>query len=448
MAASATPRSADVPTPCVAVAYSGGRDSTALLHATLRAAAALGVRVVALHVHHGLSVHADDWLAHCEAQCSRWRRRHPSLAFAARRLTTRPAVGDSVEAWARAERHRALRAMALAQGATLVLLAHHRRDQAETFLLQSLRGAGLPGQSAMPPQAERDGLTWARPWLEMPSHAIAAYVRRHRLVHVDDDSNADARFARNRLRHAVWPNLCTAFPEAERSLAQAARRAAQARAALDEWTALDVAHLRGAHGLDLERWRTLSMARRLHALRAWLADELGGPVPATLVERLVAEADGAGSARWPLPGHGRELRRYRGSLRVVDAVAAGNDPPVVTTLCIQRAGVYRIPGWSGHIEAVRVDDGGAPLERLLELQARVRCGGERFQLGPRRPPRSLKKQYQSLGISAGERGGPLLWTGDSLLYAPGLGIDARLRAAPGVGQLALRWVPEAAHDDG
>jgi len=225
----------------IAVAYSGGRDSTALLHATLAAASGQGVEVIALHVHHGLSPNADAWLAHCEAQCRRWARAGKPVAFAAQRLTDRPARGESVEAWARQARYRALRAMALAHAASIVLLAHHRRDQAETFVLQALRGAGVAGLSGMPRSVDRDGITWQRPWLDKPRAEIDAYVRRHRLKHIDDDSNADARFARNRLRLQVWPALVGAFEQAEASLATAAAWAQQADAVLDEVAALDLA---------------------------------------------------------------------------------------------------------------------------------------------------------------------------------------------------------------
>lgn len=173
-------------TPRVAVAVSGGRDSTALLHCTVRTAAALGVGVVALHVHHGLMPAADAWLAQVQAQCRRW-----GVAFCSRRLQTHPPRGASVEAWARAERYRALAEMAREARCSIVLLAHHRRDQAETWLLQALRGGGPAGLSAMPQEAVREGITWARPWLAQPRAAIEAYVRRHRLKHVEDDSNAD-----------------------------------------------------------------------------------------------------------------------------------------------------------------------------------------------------------------------------------------------------------------
>ena len=178
----------------VAVAYSGGRDSTALLHATLAQARLLGVQVLALHVHHGLSPNADAWLAHGEGQCQRWAKRGHAVAFVAHRLTDRPAPGESVEAWARYARYKALRMMAAEGSASIVLLAHHQRDQAETLLLQALRGAGVAGLSGMPRAVQRDGIEWLRPWLAMPRDAIDAYVRRHRLKFIDDDSNSDTRF--------------------------------------------------------------------------------------------------------------------------------------------------------------------------------------------------------------------------------------------------------------
>ncbi|MCH8855753.1 MAG: tRNA lysidine(34) synthetase TilS, partial [Proteobacteria bacterium] len=166
MAVSATPRTGDG----VAVAFSGGLDSTVLLHAAVRAAAGQQW-IIALHVHHGLHPLADDWLAHCERTAMALGAR-----FACARLHGAPARGDSVEAWAREGRHRALHDMASAAGVDLLMLAHHRQDQAETFLLQALRGAGVAGLSGMPKLQWRDGLCWARPWLDLPRDAIRAYA--------------------------------------------------------------------------------------------------------------------------------------------------------------------------------------------------------------------------------------------------------------------------------
>jgi tRNA(Ile)-lysidine synthase len=293
----------------VAVATSGGRDSTALLHCTLAQAQPLGVEVWALHVNHGLMAEADGWQRRVQAQARRWGAR-----FDCRRLAGRPATGDSVEAWAREHRYAALAEMALAAGCPLVLLAQHRRDQAETFLLQALRGAGNEGLSAMPRQALRSGLLWARPWLGQPREAIEAYARRHRLASVDDTSNLDPRFGRGRLRSQVWPALLGAFPQAETVLAMAARHAQSARALALEVAEADAGLVCEGTALQLGPWAALPAERRRNVLRHWLQQELGAGAPQTLVERLLAEAPAPGPARWPAPG--AEVRRQRGLLRV------------------------------------------------------------------------------------------------------------------------------------
>jgi tRNA(Ile)-lysidine synthase len=423
------------------VAYSGGRDSTALLRATLAAARAQGIEVLALHVHHGLSPHADAWLAACEAQCKRWTRAGWPLRFAAQRLSGVPARGDSVEAWARKGRYAALRAMAVANGAALILLAHHRRDQAETLLLQALRGAGVAGLAGMPKSIERDGITWARPWLAVPRETIEAYVRRHRLAHIDDDSNADPRYARNRLRAQVWPALTAAFPDAEASLADAAGWAQQALACIDEFAALDLAAIVGAQGLDIAAWLALSMPRRANALRAWLKAQRGAPPSASLVQRLLAELAPRQSARWPVGTDADgELRSYRGRLRFVAGAVAPTRPfEREASLSIVRAGRHALPGWGGALQVTRVEEGGVPLAWLAQLELRPRAGAERFQAGFARPPRSLKKQYQAAGVPAWQRDGPLVYAGGQLVFVPGLGLDARVIGLPGQPQVTLAW---------
>lgn len=433
----------------VAVAYSGGRDSTALLHATLAAAAPLGLHVVALHVHHGLSPNADAWLAHCEAQCVRWARRGRSLRFAARRLATRPAHGDSVEAWARSARYAALTEMAVAHGATLVLLAQHRRDQAETFLLQALRGAGVAGLAGMPQRIERAGIIWQRPWLDRPREAIEAYGRRHRLRSIEDESNDDPRYARNRLRLQVWPTLTEAFPTAETTLAAAAAWSQQATQALAELAALDLARVADARGLDVAAWRALSEVRRSNALRAWLKERLGAAASATLTTRLLNELPQAGSARWPLAGI--ELRVHRGRLECAAPPArlsgGRRRPPVracETGLSIRRAGRHALPGWGGHLLVRRVAEGGVPLAWLAHVELRSRAGAETFQTAPGRPARSLKKQYQAAGLAAWQRGGPLIFSGGQLVFVPGLGLDARVIGLPGAALVTLEWQESAA----
>jgi tRNA(Ile)-lysidine synthase len=424
------------------VAYSGGRDSTALLHATLVESAKHGIQVLALHVHHGLSPNADRWLAHCEAQCKRWSRGTRTVEFVAHRLTGRPAQGESVEAWARQARYSALQSMALAHGASAVLLAHHQRDQAETVLLQALRGAGVEGLSGMPRSAERGGLAWQRPWLAKPRAEIDAYVRRHRLEHIEDDSNADPRFARNRLRLQVWPALIGAFAHAEATLATTAGWAQEASVALGELAALDLSQVATPEGLQVAAWLELSTARRSNALRAWIKMQRSESAPASLIVRLLDELPTRRSARWPMGT--AELRVHRGVVRC-KASGAGvtSGASLETHLSVRRAGRYPLPGWMGSLQVERVRDGGVPLAWLAHLELRVRAGAERFQTGLGRPPRSLKKQYQDAGVPTWDRTGPLVYSGGQLVFVPGLGVDARVVGLPGQLLMCLRWCPLA-----
>ena len=425
----------------VAVAYSGGRDSAALLHATLAAAQDAGWQVVAMHINHALSSHADRWEQHCRDQCLRWAAEGHELSFASMRLSTRPQAGDSIEAWARRERYAALREMAVTHAASAVLLAHHRRDQAETLLLQAFRSAGVAGLAGMPRQISRDGLVWMRPWLGLPRSSIEAYVQHHRIAYIDDDSNDDDRYARNRLRRRVWPVLEQAFANAEPALAAAATWAQQAQACLDELAELDLAALVDAQGLRLAGLFGLSAPRRVNALREWLRRQTGRPAPASLVERLGEELSGAGEASWPMPG--ATLHRRRGRLVCAPASAA-TDCQVTERerlLQLRRAGTYRLPGWGGALQVTRVKEGGVPLAWLAQLELRERSGGEQFQAGLGRPPRSLKKQFQTANLAAWERGGPLVFSGGQLVFVPGLGLDTRVIGLPGQAQVMLSWVP-------
>jgi tRNA(Ile)-lysidine synthase len=432
----------------VAVAYSGGRDSTALLHATARAAREQGIEVVALHVHHGLMPQADAWLESAHRQVRRWRKAGLPVRWVSTRLQGKPAKGESVEAWARRERRAALARMARSEGVDTILLAHHRRDQAETVLLQALRGAGPAGLAAMPRAVQRDGLWWLRPWLDMPREAIEAYVRRHRLRWVDDASNADPRFARSRVRERVWSALTHAFGDAEVTLAAVARRAHEAQALLAEVAASDLASIVDADGrLQVPLWRALSPARRANALRTWLRAQLGRGAPDTLIERLLAQLPEARLARWQVDGE-HELALYRGRLALIETAArrADDRPPPEATVDLSRPGVHQLPGWRGAIEVGRAAvDGGVPAALLKACRLVARRGGEQWQAQPRSTPRSLKKQYQAAGVPASQRGGPLLYAGEQLVFVPGLGLDARVRLhAPGRRvTLTLQWRPSA-----
>jgi tRNA(Ile)-lysidine synthase len=423
--------------PRLAVAVSGGIDSTALLHCTARLAAGQRVEVHALHVHHGLHPQADAWMAQVAAQCARWRPGGTRIHFHGHRLTRRPLAGDSIEAWARRERYAALSAMAREAGCAVVLLAHHRRDQAETVLLQALRGAGPAGLSAMPREALRDDLTWVRPWLHHPRQAIEAYARRWRLAFVSDPANADDRHARSRLRQRLWPSLLALFPDAETTLDSVARRAQEARALIDEVATADAAQVMQGGTLQIGSWLALSPPRRAAVLRRVLPVRMGAPLPESLLQRLLVEVPAAGSGRWPGPGG--EWRCHRGALHWVPELPQAGAAAIAIDLA--RTGRHRLAPWPGTLCVDATDVDGLPLQALQRAELRPRVGGEQFQRHAAGPARLLKKQFQSQGVPPWARDVPMLYVDGQLVFVPGLGLDARVLSWPGRPRVTLRWEP-------
>jgi tRNA(Ile)-lysidine synthase len=466
----------DRPSRVVCVAYSGGRDSTALLHATARAAMGEpGVQVVALHVHHGLSAQADAWLAHAQLVCGRWAAQGLPVSLMHQRVVLDATQGESIEALARRARYAALAEMAQEAGAELILLAHHQRDQAETLLLQALRGAGVAGLAGMPADTWRGGLRWVRPWLTRPRELVEAYVAQHALPFIDDDSNANVRFARNRLRHEVWPALTAAFPQAEAALAAAASRVADVLPGVAAWRESLLAPLlcsdgaapasewlepavaasaQVARALDARLWAELDGGARREALAHWYRQQAGKSLPASWTERLAHEVPGMAyrqqAARWAPVG----ISLYRGVLTWQPAPvgatrrAAGSDqlatcePRPEQVLRITAPGSWPLPQWGGTLHVAAVESGGVRPDVLADITLRARQGAEQFQLGAGRPARSLKKQFQAMGVPAWHRDGPLLYTrAGQLVFVPGLGVDARCLAPAGSLQWGVSWVP-------
>jgi len=395
----------------VRVAFSGGMDSTVLLHwlASSPGVRAGGLRV--LHVDHGLHPDSAAWAAHCAAFC-----RALGLDFESRRVAVRDA-GGGLEAAARDARHAAL-AEGLQPGER-VALAHHRDDQAETVLLRLLRGAG-DGLAAMRPlRRAGEGWLW-RPLLAVPRAALADYARAQGLAWVEDPSNALEHADRNFLRRQVLPKLAERWPQASAGLARsAALLATQADLLADE----DARRLAQVQGLDpatvsVPALLALPPAWRDRVLRRWIDSLALPPLPpeglrAIAEELIPAREDGAPAFAWA----GAVVRRWR------DLLYAG--PPLAP-----------LPAdfaceWSG-ASPLELPTG----ERLVlspaaafdaPLQVRARQGGERLVLPGRRHSHELKHVLQDLGVPPWQRarlpllfapGGALLAAGDLAIAAP------------------------------
>ena len=256
---------ADRPALPLAVALSGGADSSALL---LACAARWPGQVQAWHVHHGLQAAADDFERHCVDLCARL-----GVPLHVRRVDARPAPGQSPEAAARHHRYEAFDALALAgrapEAIKTVVIAQHADDQVETLLLALSRGAGLPGLSAMPARWRRGEVAYRRPLLGVPAAAIRAWLCASGEPWVEDPSNADERYTRNRIRARLLPALQASFPAFRATFARSAAHAAEAQQILDEVAAQDLA--RCGVPPRLAALRALSAPRQANLLRHWLA---------------------------------------------------------------------------------------------------------------------------------------------------------------------------------
>lgn len=245
-----------------AVAFSGGADSTALLLACARRWPG---QVMAVHIHHGLQDAADAFEAHCRALCQQL-----NVPLAVRKVQAGHAQGQSPEDAARKARYAALAEAVQSEWPEVhgIALAQHADDQVETLLIALSRGAGLPGLASMPSHWQRQGLDWYRPFLAVPGAALRAWIQSQGHSWVEDPSNTDESFTRNRIRAHVLPALAEALPAFRETFARSAKHAAQAQEILNEVAAQDMAHI-GAPP-RIEALQRLSRARQALVLRHWL----------------------------------------------------------------------------------------------------------------------------------------------------------------------------------
>ncbi len=286
------PRPAGAAPTRIAIAYSGGGDSTALLHAAAALQRRGAYEVFAFHIHHGIADDADQWLAHCADRAAAF-----GVAFDADHIApsrTGAAASGGLEADARRLRYAALVRLCKRRDCVALLTAHHADDQAETVLVNLARGAGIGGLAAAARRRDIDGIALLRPFIDLSSSRLADYRRAHQLRHVDDPSNADRRFTRNAIRHEVMPALRRIVPSIATRLAQTASHASAMQALLDEIGAEDLRVDGGDDddlALDVDRLASLSDARAANALRVWLARRgLRPPTTSALREMLVAVA--------------------------------------------------------------------------------------------------------------------------------------------------------------
>ncbi len=417
------------------VAYSGGMDSHVLLHALVIIKASLGCRTGAVHVNHGLHEDADQWEAHCRAVCKRL-----AVPFISLRVDARHAGGESPEAAARAARYAALQDW-LPPGDCL-LTAQHQDDQAETLLLQLLRGSGVKGLAAMPALTDFGAGQLRRPLLDYSRQALLTYALDNDLDWVDDPSNQDLGLDRNFLRHRVVPELRERWPGLSATLARSARHCAEAARVLAQVADQDLAAVAGevAGALRVSGLQRLAMERRRNALRHWCLQRCGSTPPAAVVERIVhdvlaSRVDAAPCVRWG----GYELRRYRDQVYLLGQ-QPDDMPAGVLDWRLPRPLV--LPGSGGTLSMTTESGTGIRASAVIgnALQVGFRRGGERCRPVGRRHHHALKKLFQEHGVPPWERGRiPLIFIDNELAAVTGLWVCEPYNVVTGEPGLVIHW---------
>jgi tRNA(Ile)-lysidine synthase len=416
----------------VCVGLSGGVDSIVLLDLLARVAPELGHRVSAVHVHHGLSPNADAWAALCGHACAA-----RGIALDVVRVRVDRDAPAGLEAAARVARY----AVYAARAEPIVVLAHHLDDQAETLLLQLLRGAGLKGVAAMPELRALPGCAVRifRPLLGVPRERLRAHAIARGLAWVEDESNASLAMDRNYLRHEVTPRLDARFAGWREAAARFARHAAGADALLDELARADGVSGTAGEGMPIDA--ALPEARRANALRAFLAAQgLAMPGAARLAEMARQLYGARADARVRIEHDGATLVRHRGMVHVAARLGPEREPWRVAWR--GESDVDLGPGRGRVSFEPSTGAGLAAPGAAGEWHFGARRGGERLRLAAGGRTRTLKNLLQEAAVPEWQRERlPLLYCGERLAWVPGIGVAADLACAPGRAGLVPRWRP-------
>ncbi|MEN8106478.1 MAG: tRNA lysidine(34) synthetase TilS [Pseudomonadota bacterium] len=416
------------------VAYSGGVDSHVLLHALTALRDSLAAAPGAVHVNHGLQAAAGKWQEHCRSVC-----RALAVPLVELQVDGRAVGGESPEAAARQARYSALQDW-LPDGHCL-LTAQHQDDQAETLLLQLLRGSGVKGLAAMPAASTFGAGHLLRPLLAVRRVDLLAYAQQHGLQWVEDPSNTDTGLDRNFLRHRILPVLRERWPATSETLARSAAHCAEAATLLGQLADSDindVCHEQMAC-LSIPALQQLTPARQRNVLRSWLVQHSGGAPSAAVLSRISNDILGSRADAEPCVRFAaQEVRRYRDRL-YLQRQAPVHNPAMVLDWDLR--GPLLLPAAGGSLTASRESGNGIRLAAInRQVRVSYRRGGERCRPAGRQHHHSLKKLFQERGVPPWERQRiPLIYVDDRLAAVAGHWVCEPFSAAAGEPGMAIHW---------
>jgi len=397
----------------IAVALSGGLDSVVLLDTVCKAQAKNSLtHIYAFHIHHGLQKQADDWLIFCEKLAKKYK---IHFDFRLLHLTGSQEQGN-IEARARAGRYEALADLCVEYGIEDLLLAHHQNDQAETVLLQLLRGAGVAGAAAMPSSRQLDSkqgkITLWRPLLDQSKKELEVYAKEHKLKWIEDLSNQDSKYRRNAIRKTIIPALEKIQPEAIANLARSAGLLAEAQTLLDRLAMQDGKTILLKNGIELKQLIELAkkdLPAANNLLRYWLKTN-GLTMPSQ--ERLAAwwrdlnTVKAGAQLEWAHDE--KSIRLWRGVLQIED---------------------LKLGKWVFKTIPIASKTLGLPSQWFKEAQKnglisqKDRSGSEKIQIKANAPRKTLKNLFQECDIPPWQRHAPLLYINGDLIAVAGVGVS-------------------------
>lgn len=420
----------------LAVAFSGGCDSTVLLSALAKLKCPLLGRITAIHVHHNLSANANAWAEHCQKVAQKLK-----VDFVLRKVVVNKS-GDGVEAAARKARYRALEDSARRAGCQAIVTAHHQDDQLETFMIQWIRGAGVEGLIGMPPIRQTGSIAIVRPLLRFSRKELENYAKTRKFEWVNDESNLDTAYLRNAIRLKVLPVI----DEQRKGWRDAAARSIEILSEADE-ILRDVAQedlkrvLNSVgHFIELDAFLSLSSARQSRVLRLWMAENGFEVLPCSRLRELLRQIkESESSSILLLRFQDKELRLYGKRLLVTQSEKTnGSD----FTFNWQGEKRIAVPSFDGELIFEENPEGfSETFLRSAPLTVKRRSGGEKIKIHKFRPSKPLKQLFSAVGIAEFERASmPLVWRGKDLIFVAGIGEEVRAKLDDDSGpRYSIRW---------
>ena len=407
------------------IAYSGGLDSTVLLHLLHDRKDEFNAQIKVVHINHGLNKNADAWADHTASVCH-----NLNLPYLSIVLNLEKEPGLSLEELARFHRYKVL--SELMQSSDVLFTAHHQDDQVETFLLQLLRGAGPEGLAGMAVLMKFHHGWLARPLLNATREQVIEYATENSLVWIEDESNVNQKFDRNYIRHNVIPVLAGRWPSLNKTITRVAAHQAECASFLNEIAREDLKKLvqNEQDSLDINSLNTLDFPRKKNVLRYWIREN-GYPVPGSeitkkiITELIAARIDAQPCIRWAKV----ELRRYRNRIYLMEQFKKHDLDRKISWNLKEKLFLD-----NGFLTAETCKSKGINKDLVKDdqVEIRYRKGGEKIRLPAKQHSQKLKKLFQEAGIPPWHRENiPLIYIDDNLVSVAGLWVDARFHAGKG-----------------